>query len=486
MDFNLKSINPDSTFLSRAQNLSVPGLSSLPSLSKLTSSLPSLKLPSLPALPSMPGLSALGGLGALAGLGGLAKAAKTGDTSWRSRVSRASFRGVSFLTENHDSKGGRRLVIHEYPGAEVPDVEDMGGKSWEWRLTAYFIGPNYDRARNDFLARLAKPGADWLMHPWLGLMWVRAHTWSVHDAVGQNGYSAVTVDFVDGGARAYVAGPDRVDVARSALSKFAALAKAGFKLEGMSAAGLSGFIASIKSKLGGLSSILSLAKLPLTFASQLRHMVASIKGDIHALMALPAEYAAALGGLADDIGLGGDQHDVPATSRPRIVSRVTSAAVPSLAASIRGAASTPQAQNVVALGLDTAAANALVTEGAVRRNLVREEALRSQLLVCSAGQLALTDYEAAEDRDTALVNVVLAMDALLPDLPDELFQAALTARSSLIEALMAQDLKPTQERDVVGPVPSVVLAHRLGIDESVFLARNQVRHPLFISGRVYG
>jgi hypothetical protein len=52
--------------------------------------------------------------------------------------------------------------------------------------------------------------------------------------------------------------------------------------------------------------------------------------------------------------------------------------------------------------------------------------------------------------------------------------------------LQDQALHPTQERDVLHPLPSVLLAHQLEVDEDVFLARNAVRHPLFVRGRVYG
>ena len=56
----------------------------------------------------------------------------------------------------------------------------------------------------------------------------------------------------------------------------------------------------------------------------------------------------------------------------------------------------------------------------------------------------------------------------------------------MIEALLAQDLKPAMARDVTGPLPAALLAHRMGVDEAVFMARNKVRHSLFVTGRVYG
>ena len=165
------------------------------------------------------------------------------------------------------------------------------------------------------------------------------------------------------------------------------------------------------------------------------------------------------------MGGGADSSDLSDTDRPRVVSRLAKAATAKSAVALTGVAA---------------------TDSALRYNLIQEEALRSRLLVTSAAQVAMADYRAEGDRDAALASVVSAIDTLLPSLPDSVFQAAVAARTSLIEALLAQDLKPATYRDVTAPLPAIVLAHRLGVDEAVFLASNAVRHPLFVRGRVYG
>ncbi|MEY2633895.1 MAG: hypothetical protein RIR00_2549 [Pseudomonadota bacterium] len=384
---------------------------------------------------------------------------------WRDRMSRASFRGFEFLTDSHDAKGGRRLVVHEYPGAEEPLVEDLGGKAWDWKLSAYFIGQDYDLERNGFLAKLAEPGADWLTHPWLGYLWVRAHTWSVHESNDKGGYCTVSIEFVPGGEQPFTAEPDRVDVAFDRTRKLADAVVDDFDLEPMSADGMTAFIAAVHQKLEGLRQVISLATLPLTWANQIKGLIAGVKGDLATLMGLPAAYASALRGLADALGVGADDSGLADTDRPRVVSRLAKVSTAKSAVALTGVAA---------------------TDGAVRRNLLQEEALRSRLLVTAAAQIALADYRAEADRDAALASVVAALDSLLPSLPDPVFQAAVAARTSLIEALLAQDLKPATYRDVTAPLPAIVLAHRLGVDEAVFLARNAVRHPLFVRGRVYG
>ncbi|WP_170943105.1 hypothetical protein [Candidatus Dactylopiibacterium carminicum] len=254
--------------------------------------------------------------------------------------------------------------------------------------------------------------------------------------------------------------PDRVDVAAGCITTLTDGVVDDFALEPMSADGMTAFLAAVQQRLEVLRKAISLATLPLTWASQIQNLIAGIKNDL----AMPAAYASALRGLTDLVGGGADDYELSDTARPRVVSRITSAARSS----------------------DTELTGVATTEGAVRRNLGQEDALRSRLLVTAAAQVALTDYRAEVDRDAALDSTVTAIDALLPGMPDATFQAAVTARAALIDALLAQDLRPAASRDVSAALPAVVLAYRLGVDESVFLARNAVRHPLFVKGRVHG
>lgn len=382
--------------------------------------------------------------------------------AWAERMATARFGSFEFKTDSHETKYGRRLVVHEFPGGDMPVVEDLGKKAGEWRLNAYFIGWNYDQQRDAFLELLNAQGADWLTHPWLGLLWVRPRTWSIHESNDKGGYCTITVEFVHGGQTDNAPTADAVDKATGSIQVFRGAVVDDFALEPMSADGMTAFISAVHQKLEVLRQVIALATLPLTWASQVKGLIAGIKGDLSTLTALPAAYASAFRGLTDALGGGADSSDFSDTARPRVVARVATTK------------STVKLSGVAA------------TDGAVRRNLQRESALQSRLLVTAAAQVALADYRAEGDRDAALASVVSALDALLPSLPDVLFQAAVAARTALIEALMAQDLKPATMRDVVAPLPSVVLAHRLGVDEDVFLARNAVRHPLFVRGRVYG
>ncbi|WAR45467.1 DNA circularization N-terminal domain-containing protein [Methylomonas rapida] len=393
--------------------------------------------------------------------------------SYQDRWQTAQFRDLEFLTDSHDAKGGRRLAVHEFPGAEWPVVEDLGGQANGWTLNAYFIGANYDTACDALIAELIKPGAEWLIHPWLGRLWVRARSWSRRETHQEQGFCTLAIEFVPGGEPPPVAEPDKVDAAAAAIEGFADAAEADFDLLAMSADGLNAFVSTVQGGLEMVRQAISFAALPLSWAQQALNLVSGFKGDVGSLAATPDRYAATLRSLTHAVGLGDIQGNtsadaggisLSASDRPRWVSRLT-------------ALSSRPVYVVTGVA---------ATDSAVRGNLAREQALQSRLFLATAMQATLVDFAAEADRDAALQSIDAAYDALLPALPDAVFQAAISARAALMDAVMAQDLKPQQIRDIVSPLPSTVLAHRMQIDEAVLIARNGVRHPLFVRGRVYG
>lgn len=384
------------------------------------------------------------------------------EQTYRDRWEIAQFRNIEFLTDSHDAKGGRRLAVHEFPGAEQPLVEDLGGKAWDWSLNAYFIGPQYDVECDGLMAELNKPGAEWLIHPWLGRIWVRPRSWSRRDSNRENGFCTLSIEFVPGGEQPDTPTQDKVDTAHAAIDGFGDAAEADFNLLAMSADGLGAFVAAVQGKLELVRQAISLAALPLTWSQQILGVVYGVKGDIATLAAVPANYANAMRSLTNAIGLGADDAGLADTDRPRLVSRLS------------------------ALSARTGLTGVAATDSAVRGNLARESALQSRLFLAVAMQVALADFRTESDRAAVLQSIDSVYEPLLPNLPDAVFQAAVSARTALIDAVMAQNLEPQQARDIVSPLPSTLLAHRFQVDEAVLIARNGVRHPLFVIGRVYG
>ncbi|NOT66357.1 MAG: DNA circularization N-terminal domain-containing protein [Methylotenera sp.] len=388
--------------------------------------------------------------------------------SYRDRLTKASFRGFDFLTESHDAKSGRKLVVHEYPHADQPEVEDFGLKAKSWHISAYFIGENYDLEANGFLAKLAISGAAWLTHPWLGELWVRAQDWSRSESNDKNGYCVISVEFIAGGHAPYSPKIDPVDKAYSRVHELSLAALDDFSLVPMSNDGFNAFITNTNLNLEALRNVISLTTLPLNWANQALNVLYGIKNDVNVLMQVPGQYAAALVSFADVLGFGGD------TAGNAITGAVRSRAVTRLA------------NTAINPPLITIIANTAVTAAApFKTNSKREAALRSQLLVVAAAQMALADYDTAESRDSVLNSLLTAIDSLLPAMSDNVFQAAVSARMALIDALLDQDLNLAIQRDIVNPLPSTLLAHQMGVDEAVFIAQNGIKHPLFVVGRIY-
>ncbi len=388
--------------------------------------------------------------------------------NYQDRFSKASFRGFEFLTESHDTKSGRRLVVHEYPHADQPELEDFGLKANSWHINAYFIGENYDLEANGFLAKLAISGADWLNHPWLGAIWVRAQDWGRTESNDKNGYCVISVEFVPGGRAPYSPKIDKVDVAYSRVHELGMAALDDFSLLPMSNDGLNAFITNTNLHLEALRNVIALTTLPLNWANSALNVVYGIKNDLGQLLQVPGQYAAALLSFADVLGFGSDDdgNDISGAVRSRAVIRMATTAI------------RPPAITLIANTAVTAAAPFKV-------NSKREAALRSQLLLVAAAQMALADYDTADSRDSVLASLLAAIDALLPAMSDNVFQAAVSARMALIDALLDQDLNLRVSRDIAHALPSTLLAHQMGIDEAVFIAQNGVRHPLFVVGRIY-
>lgn len=60
---------------------------------------------------------------------------------WRSKLRRASFRGVPFLVQQNAKRSGRRTATHEFPKSDTPYSEDMGRRLYQFAITGYIIGP---------------------------------------------------------------------------------------------------------------------------------------------------------------------------------------------------------------------------------------------------------------------------------------------------------------------------------------------------------
>jgi len=90
--------------------------------------------------------------------------------SWKDNLLDASFRGLVFDCLQTEDEAERDTASHAYPYMDGEDVEDLGRKARQLRLTAVFFGDDYDSRLQAFLAMLDEPGHGELIHPVFGSM----------------------------------------------------------------------------------------------------------------------------------------------------------------------------------------------------------------------------------------------------------------------------------------------------------------------------
>lgn len=82
----------------------------------------------------------------------------------------ASFRGITFDVINTRDTVSRDIAQYEYPFVDGGDVDDLGRKPRNLRMTALFWGDDYESRLQAFLVELDKPGSGELIHPVFGSM----------------------------------------------------------------------------------------------------------------------------------------------------------------------------------------------------------------------------------------------------------------------------------------------------------------------------
>ena len=81
---------------------------------------------------------------------------------------RATFRGVPFFIENETRTFGRRTQVHEYPGRDLPLLEDLGRATRRIHIRGYLAGEDVPAQRDALINAIEKPEPAILVHPFYG------------------------------------------------------------------------------------------------------------------------------------------------------------------------------------------------------------------------------------------------------------------------------------------------------------------------------
>lgn len=148
--------------------------------------------------------------------------------SWEDSLQDASFRGVRFDVVNTRDSASRDIATYEYPYVDGGDVDDLGRKPRNLRMTVLFWGDDYDVRLQAFLAALDTRGSAELIHPVFGSMTgMQCIEYQASHEAENVDYCVVEVVFIQGGLKLPFFGSDfplsKADIifnqAQSALEK---------------------------------------------------------------------------------------------------------------------------------------------------------------------------------------------------------------------------------------------------------------------------
>jgi prophage DNA circulation protein len=396
--------------------------------------------------------------------------------SWIDNLRQASFRGVEFFVDDHDNEIGRRLVIHEYPQRDKPQVDDMGRVARRYNIEAFVLGSDYMSARDDLMDACEQEGSGTLVHPYLGSLDVRLINCRVRESRKEGGWAKFSLGFVEAGERLYPSDDsdtgDAEDTADEMLYAFMEAFEEVYDGD-LPDWTTNAFLSDLASAFGYMSTVIS---------------VIPDASGINAISDFLATVDAAATTVADVIGDGQDLAQQVALALAGLTSTDSSTSSTVAAAEEISRWGTGDTAYTVA-GMDTIplTTDTRRAQAANRQALI---ALVDRLAITHGVKAALTmpleSYDQARALAGSLMDRLEELLLVAGDSGDDAgFQALSTLRAQTLPALQNRAAKLPRLRTLLappGPAPALVIAHDLYGDcdrADEIVARNGIRHPLF-------
>lgn len=375
-----------------------------------------------------------------------------------------SFRDVPFLYVDSDGELGRRVAVFEYPGRDIPLVEDMGKKARTWSLEIVVAGSKYMELRNKMIAALSAPGPGTLVHPTLGDLTV-----SVLSARGpiestrEGGTARFSVTFIESGAPKYpLHAVDNRAITSDAGDKVAQ--KAGQQMtqavdvEGQdftltdAVAQVTAFVDSVKAGIAKISEIVS--------NSDIMKAITDISAAASDLIRDPMDLYMGIQDIFNDI--------VTAINNPLDAFNALR--------DFFDFAGTPDS-----IPLTT---SARITQAGNKTQIAYAMTVAASVSASKAASLA--EYTSQGEADTVRDILADQMDALSLTAGSQLFEALMDLRAAIMEDLSTRPGLPgIMTVSLPEDTPALVLAYQLYADAAradEIVLRNAIANPCFISG----
>jgi prophage DNA circulation protein len=124
------------------------------------------------------------------------------DVSWFNSLRPASFRGRVFKVSTHNRDVGRKLVVHEFPGRDVPFVEDLGRKGRVYTIEGFVLSDTFFAAKR-IQEACEKEGPGILIHPTLGRKTVSCDNCNITGVMKEGRMTRFSFTFFESGQNAF-------------------------------------------------------------------------------------------------------------------------------------------------------------------------------------------------------------------------------------------------------------------------------------------
>ena len=411
---------------------------------------------------------------------------------WLTTLWPASYRGFYFYFESDDERGGRGLVIHEFPNRDAPFVEDLGEAPRFYEGTAYVHGDDVDDLASRFIGALSARGPATLVTPIGGPTLVHAQEFSRSHERDKMGFAAFKVKFVrDGAASAIVSLPFLSHAAFAAAQVAAVSIARNFAANIITGAGIIDHV--VAAALDGVeiaSAAIDGAReshpVDPDVSARLRDVVSQVLDAARPILSGERDAALLAAGLAARVDIDPDPDPVatlawvvveqarqladamPAVTAQRVMAQLADAFPPvSRAAPYLSLSRRSQAVNVaVAARLARLAALIAYAETMIRRTYPdRRAGVNARADLAARFEAELLQTTGAEHAD--------------------LYRDLVALQGAVIDYLSRaiNDLAPVITIEASRIMPSLFWAWRLYADPQrggEIVARNAVRHPSFV------
>jgi len=379
----------------------------------------------------------------------------------------ASFRGVPFFVASASREGGRRVVKHEFPYRDDPQVEDLGRVSRTFAVEGYVVGDDYVAQRDALISAIEDTsGPGDLIHPYYGRRRAIASGLRVSESIQDGGLASFSITFDDAPDTQTIP-VDAVDYVERVNNSAAAArtANADEFAALYDAASLPGFaLQSAADTLTGLSDSLGFYATPITLTTQeaakLTQQVGLLKAQATTLVSSPSD-------LLNDW-----------TAAVDTMLNTTAGSPLDLLRACLDILATPPVQAVIE--------TTPTREREARNKATLEAALNGVVLIGVTKLAAAIPYETIDQAVEVRGLVTDEIDRQLETAGDLTYEALLDLRSDFSTAIPSAEVIAREvriERRV--PIPSIVLAFKLYGDTAEELdvaARNRPTHPAFLVG----